>query len=79
MAIYQILEAISKEKPYWFLGDERTLEIINEPHWNEAGRVHDWRNHVSEYLIEFWGALSQETKVVIYLEAERNASREEWE
>jgi hypothetical protein len=53
-------------------------EYLN-PQWEDAGRVHDWRNHVPDHIIEKWDLLDQEMKHDLYLWAEEIANNEEWD
>ena len=57
----------------------RTLEAITNPEWERVGRVHDWRNYISEILQDNWDSLSEETRLVAYSMAGEQASSEEWD
>ena len=52
-------------------------EYLN-PKWEEADRVHDWRNHVPYYIMDNWGQLDKGVKYLMFLWAEELADREEW-
>ena len=56
-----------------------TLKMIENPKWNKAEKVHDWRNHVIDSIRNNWKELSFETRLVVYVIAEGEADREEWE
>jgi len=49
------------------------------PEWEKAGRVHDWRNHVSTEIRMIWDEFSDNHKVALALDADERAGREEWE
>jgi hypothetical protein len=49
------------------------------PNWDEAGRVHDWRNYISAELRGMWNTFTPEQKKAIAESAEETASREDWE
>jgi hypothetical protein len=51
----------------------------NEPKWIDAGRIHDWRNYVSEEIQYMWSTFTEEQKKAIARQAEENALDEEWE
>lgn len=52
---------------------------IEDPHFAEATRVHDWRNYVPGEIRTAWPHLSTETRMAVFLLAEEMAGREEWE
>jgi len=43
------------------------------------GRVHDWRNYVPDELRKLWPHLSEETRMVVAICCEHQASNEDWE
>jgi len=49
------------------------------PKWDEAGRVHDWRNHVPDEVKEIWVTFTDAQKRALFAWAEELAGREEWE
>lgn len=49
------------------------------PKWNEAGRVHDWRNYISEELRKMWGAFTPDQKAALARNADEQALREHWD
>lgn len=49
------------------------------PDWADAGRVHDWRNYVSERLRGMWGTFTDDQKQAIAESAQDAADREEWD
>lgn len=55
------------------------LRELSDPDFENAGRVHDWRNHVGEATQSIWGTLTDQQKAAIALDADERASREEWE
>ena len=69
---------IGKPMPHWGWDKEKTLCIIREPKFEEAGKVHDWRNYISSELQDTWDGLSDTTKLIAYFMAEEQANREEW-
>lgn len=52
--------------------------LIN-PGWEDKGRIHNWRNYVDGDMKELWDSLSEETRLLILVQAEHQASREEWD
>lgn len=52
--------------------------VIGKVDFSKTDKVYDWRNHVPEELIEIWDTLTEGEKKVIYIMAERLASKEEW-
>lgn len=53
--------------------------IWTHPCWSEAGKVHDWRNHVSERLRVIWETFSLGQKLALYMDAKDRADAEEWD
>lgn len=52
---------------------------LNEPNFDKANKVHDWRNHVTSDFIDIWDNLSLREKQIIYIMAEQQANKEEWD
>ena len=50
-----------------------------KPKWDEAGRVHDWRNHVPEEIKILWDALTWEAREVAFFMACQEADMEVWD
>lgn len=53
--------------------------ILEDPKFEETGKVHDWRNYIPDEFIEEWEQLTLREKQIIYILAEKQASNEEWE
>ena len=49
------------------------------PIWNSAGRVHEWKNYISERVKELWDSFTVDQKLAIAAQANEQARREEWE
>jgi len=49
------------------------------PDWASAGRVHEWKNYVSEEVQSMWGTFTDVQKQALARQAEDNASKEEWD
>lgn len=54
-------------------------ENFRNPIWDEAGRVHDWRNYASEWLREVWTTLSDEQARAIAASLDDIAMLEDWD
>lgn len=52
---------------------------LDDPEFDKATLVHDWRNYVPEEIRAVWGQLSKETRAAVFLMADRQASCEEWD
>jgi len=52
---------------------------IDDPKFDEAKRVHDWRNHVPFDMKDMWTRLSKETRLVIAIMAAEAADEEHWD
>lgn len=49
------------------------------PQWDAADRVHDWKNYAGEWLRETWHSLSDEQKKAVAASLDDAASAEEWD
>lgn len=56
-----------------------TNEQLAEPHFDEAGKVHDWRNHVGEQTKAMWLTFTPEQRRAIAADADEAAGREAWD
>jgi len=61
------------------LRDDVLSAELENPEFENAGRVHDWRNHVPEEVKEQWDQLSVDARKVAYLTAYHEAEEEEWD
>jgi hypothetical protein len=55
------------------------LARLNDPQWDKAGLVHDWRNHVQPHFAEDWHSMALETRLAIFLVADHAAGEEQWD
>ena len=49
------------------------------PDWGNAGRVHEWKNYVSEEVQAMWDTFTDDQKQALARQSEDNASNEEWD
>lgn len=64
------------------MADEKWIFTENtpdNPKWEEAGRVHDWRNYVGERAQALWETFTAEQKLALALDAFDLAGNENWE
>jgi hypothetical protein len=62
--------------------DDRRMQFFGEyldPDWNEGGHVHNWRNHVGERVKSAWLTFTPEQRRLLALDADDDASNENWE
>lgn len=52
---------------------------VDDPLWDHAGKVHDWRNHVGEGIRAIWHTFTPEQRMALAADADERASAEEWE
>ena len=52
---------------------------IDDPQFEEATRVLDWRNHVPFIFKEMWDKLTNESRLIIAIMAAKSADVEEWD
>ena len=55
------------------------ISRILSPDWSSRESFGDWRNYISEPLIEVWLKLSDESRIAAYVVAKDQASRELWD
>lgn len=55
------------------------LAGLDDPEWSEAGKVHDWRNHVPEEVRELWETLDFAGRYCVALMAIKHADNENWD
>lgn len=60
----------------WASGGNPKGPVID---WENARRVHDWRNHVPEVIAHAWPLLDEQARVVAFLMASKMADAEEWD
>lgn len=53
--------------------------ILDDPDSVPCSKVHDWRNHLPEAVVEAWHELPIEAKLAAYIPAELSARSEEWD
>jgi hypothetical protein len=49
------------------------------PEWDEASRVHDWRNYASDEVRRLWPTFNEEQKLAIVEMLNEFASNEHWD
>ena len=52
---------------------------LMHPVWDDAGKVHDWRNYISDELRGIWHTFTPEQRRAIANNAQDIADREEWD
>lgn len=52
---------------------------LDNPQWDSAGRVHDWRNYIGKRTRALWPALTMTVRVALALDAQEQADGEEWD
>jgi hypothetical protein len=58
------------------LTQQEVLHNLLCPDWEKADQMYDWRNHVKFVVREHWDRLSQEAKLVAFIQASIEASDE---
>lgn len=73
------IERLQLDDRFWMPPVEECVSSIVTPDWDNARRVHDWRNHVPEFVKKQWECLTVETRVVTFWIASESASDEDWD
>lgn len=68
--------AMSKKAASEFVGEfddwyRKTLADVdlNDPRWADAGRVHDWRNHIHSRIQAIWDTFTAEQRAALVMVA----------
>ena len=56
-----------------------TQALADPQPWDEGGKVHNWRNYVTDDVRAIWHTFNPEQKVALARMADTFAGREEWE
>lgn len=59
--------------------DHAMIILFDNPRFENAGKCHDWRNHIPEEIQNGWKDLPDVAKAIAIYMAEQVANREEWE
>jgi hypothetical protein len=54
-------------------------QLLADPFSTEVGRVHDWRNYLTETVADEWASLSLESRLIAFISAAASAHAEEWD
>ena len=66
--------------PHEGLSDyDAQIAAREDPEFDKAGKVHDWRNHVGEQCQRKWPTFSLDVRLAIATDAQVMAEAEEWE
>lgn len=55
------------------------FDKIHAEDFSHTDKTHDWRNHVPRYLQKQWKMLDDNSRLALYIMAERQAQDEEWD
>jgi hypothetical protein len=58
---------------------DRTPSDWQRPNWADAGKVHEWKNYISEEVQAMWDTFSDDQKQALARQAEDKADCEEWD
>lgn len=59
--------------------DDYIAKLALEGDFTNPGRVHEWRNYISEEVRALWPTFNDEQKIAIARSADDLAGREEWD
>lgn len=72
------IELLMQESDTW-KDREWFDEQVNNPNWKEKGRVHNWRNYISDSIKKSWHSIPIEAKYVFVIMGEEKSSNEDWD
>ncbi len=70
-----VLKTLTSDK---YLSEDYKKDIKN-PNFENKGRVHNWRNYIDDEIKSLWYLLSEDAKLIAYIQAKRSAYNEEWD
>ena len=53
--------------------------LIDNPRFEDAGKVHDWRNYISKEIQEAWLTFTTVQREMLIRQADEMAGQEEWD
>lgn len=76
--ILALLDKIEEDTSNFIIDKNVPKDFIN-PNWKSKGRVHEWKNYVSEEVQDIWHSFNLEQKATLSLQAQQQASNEDWD
>lgn len=61
------------------LKEYKDIGSTENPQFEKSRKCHDWRNYVPDKIRDIWGALSDETRIMVFLTAEKQSNLEDWD
>lgn len=62
----------------WYKRGNTKGDLSDDPQFENAGYVGDWRNFVGKFAQQAWKSLSMEHRAAIALDADDKAKNEDW-
>lgn len=56
-----------------------TPDDFENPDWTSAGKVHEWKNYVTQEVQQLWPTFSSELRAALARQSEAMAGLEEWD
>jgi hypothetical protein len=76
--VEKLIEELRTDGATW-RDAEGVLKVVNDPQFENTGRVHDWRNYILDPVADRWHEFDLASRVAMYAMAEYRAGCEEWE
>jgi hypothetical protein len=61
------------------LKKHREVGLLENPQFDKSRRCHDWRNYIPDELRLAWKDLSYEARIAVFVAAEKQAHKEDWD
>jgi|2_EtaG_2_1085320.scaffolds.fasta_scaffold01094_7 hypothetical protein len=55
------------------------LEKMCDPQFVNRVKQHDWRNYIDEEIQQIWNSLSESARLALFITANKQAGKEEWD
>lgn len=76
--ILALLDKIEENNTNFIIDKNVPKDFIN-PDWKNLGRVHEWKNYISSEVQNIWHSFNVEQKATLALQAQEQASNEDWD
>ena len=57
----------------------KDIGYTDQPHFDKARKCHDWRNYIPDEVRDAWSEMTVESRVMVYILAEKQANAEDWD
>lgn len=70
---------MSVENVVKLVRQHKDIGYTEKPQFDKARKCHDWRNYIPDEVREAWPQMTVESRVMVYILAEKQANAENWD